>query len=320
MIVFAGQPGVKGYADGAALQAKFRLPNNVAVDRAGNVYVADTANDVIRKITPDGTVSTLAGVAHSRGSADGQGGNARFWAPFGIALDASGNVYVADTANNTIRKITPDGVVTTLAGLAGQPGYADGANSAARFRNPWSVAVDSAGNVFVADMSNDTIRKITPAGIVHTFAGEAGMSGNADGFGNDARFNNPFAVAVDGAGNVYVSDTANNAIRKITVGRVVTTLAGLPGYAGDADGSGPDARFWNPQGLAVDSAGNIYVADTGNNIIRIITPMGAVTTLAASDDKTTPLNGPGGVAVDGAGNVYVADTNNHCIRKLSQGK
>lgn len=319
-VVFAGQPGIKGYADGSGAQAEFRLPNNIATDKAGNIYVADTANDVIRKITPDGTVNTLAGSARSHGSTDGQGSNARFWAPFGVAVDAAGNVYVADTANNTIRKITPDGIVSTLAGLAGKPGSDDGTNSTARFRNPWGVAVDNAdGDVFVADMSNDTIRHITPDGVVHTFAGAAGMLGSADGFGNDARFDNPFAVAVDGAGDVYVSDSANDTIRKITH-RVVTTLAGLPGTAGTADGNGTGARFWNPQGLAVDKAGNIYVADTGNSLIRKITPMGVVTTLpipADSAGNAVQLSSPGGVAVDAAGNVYVVDTNNHCVRKIS---
>lgn len=317
IVTFAGQPGTKGYTNGPALQARFRLPNNVAVDQSGDVYVADTANNVIRKITPVGMVSTLAGMFHSRGSADGSGTNAHFWAPFGITLDSAGNIYVADTGNNTIRKISPAGIVSTIAGLAGQAGTNDGVGSIARFRNPWGVAADNGGDVYVADMSNDTIRKITPAGHVFTFAGQAGMSGNADGFGTGARFNNPFGVAVDSAGNVYVSDTANNAIRKITVGRVVTTLAGLPGYAGNTDGNGPDARFWSPQGLAVDGSGNIYVADTGNNAIRKITPMGVVTTLPASTDKTLLLNGPGGVAVDGNGNVYVADSNNHCIRKIA---
>jgi sugar lactone lactonase YvrE len=325
IITFAGQPGMKGYTDGPVAQAEFRLPNNVAVDQKGNIYVADTANDVIRKITPDGRVTTLAGLARSHGSADGTGPNARFWAPFGIAVDTAGNVYVADTANNTIRKITADGVVTTLAGLAAHPGTNDGVGPLARFRNPWSVAVDTAGNLFVADMSNDTIRRITPAGQVDTFAGQAGMIGNSDGFGADARFDNPFAVAADSAGNVYVSDTVNNAIRKITH-RVVTTLAGLPGFAGNADGSGTDARFWSPQGLAVDSMGNIYVADTGNNLVRKITPMGVVSTIpepSQGDELTSgsaKLNSPGGVAVDSSGNVYVADTDNHCIREIKAAK
>ena len=316
----AGQPGTKGYADGPGASAEFRLPNNLAVDHAGNIYVADTANDIIRKIAPDGTVSTLAGSSHNRGSADGQGSAARFWAPFGVAVDAFGYVYVADTANNTVRKITPDGMVSTVAGLAGNPGDVDGTNFTARFRNPWGVAVDSLGNVFVADMSNDTIRKINTNGVVHTFAGKSGVLGNADGFGNDAHFNNPFAVAVDSSDNVYVSDSANAIIRKITPGRVVTTLAGIANFAGDLDGNGTDARFWNPQGLAVDRAGNVYVADTGNNAIRKISPQGVVTTLAIPNDSSgnpIQLKGPGGVAVDAAGNIYIADTNNHCVRKIA---
>jgi sugar lactone lactonase YvrE len=318
ILTFAGQPGVKGFADGPALQAEFRIPNNVAADAAGNVYVADTANDCVRKITPSGVASTIAGLAHSRGSADGSGTNsARFWSPFGIAVDTAGNIFVADTGNNTIRKISAAGIVTTIGGLAGQPGSADGVGSAARFRNPWDVAVDNTGSVYVADMSNDTIRKISPDGRVHTFAGQADMSGNTDGWGNSARFNNPFGVAVDSAGNVYVSDTANNVIRKITEARVVTTLAGAPGNAGNTDGNATDARFWSPQGLSVDNAGNIYVADTGNNAIRKITPMGVVTTLALSADKALALNGPGGVALDGTSNVYVADSNNDCVRKIA---
>jgi len=322
----AGKVGVGGYADGAGSLAQFRLPNSVAVDSAGNVYVADTANNVIRKIAPTGVVSTLAGVSGIHGSADGTGGNARFWAPFGIAVDGSGNVFVADTANNTIRKITPNGAVSTLAGLAGHPGSKDGLRANAQFRNPWGVAVDGMGNVFVADMSNDTIRKITPAGMVSTLAGQAGMSGGLNGVGAGAQFNNPFAVAVDGADNVYVSDSANDTIRKITPSGVASTVAGMPGYAGSADGNGNDARFWNPQGLVVDGAGNIYVADTGNNTVRKITPMGVVTTLAglagasgATDGVGVDarFNSPGGMAVDRRGNIYVADTGNGAIREIT---
>jgi serine/threonine protein kinase/sugar lactone lactonase YvrE len=335
IITLAGQVGTAGYADGTGRQARFLLPNTVAVDASGNVYVADTANNVIRKITPDGTVSTLAGVAGSHGSADGAGNiarvlgelsvagsanTARFWAPFGVAVGAWGDIYVADSANNVIRKITQGGQVTTLAGLAGHAGSNDGVDAEARFRNPWSVAVDGPGNVFVADMSNDTIRKIAPSGRVSTLAGQAGMSGNADGIGGNARFNDPFAVAVDKEDNVYVSDSGNNTIRKITPGGSVVTVAGLPGYAGSADGTGSDARFWNPQGLAVDNAGNIYVADTGNNAIRKIAPTGMVTTLSklvGINGGNVRLNNPGGVAVDAAGNIYVADTNNHCVRKIA---
>jgi sugar lactone lactonase YvrE len=270
-------------------------------------------------------VITFAGVAGGHGSTDGIGSEARFWAPFGIAADAAGNIYVADTANNTIRKMTQAGVVSTLAGLAGVAGSSDGFGSSARFRNPWGVAVDGMGNVFVADMSNDAIRKITPDGMVSTVAGQVGVSGNVDGAGAGAQFNHPFAVAVDSADNLYVSDSANNTIRKITPGGVVSTFAGLPGSTGSTDRVDNNARFSDPQGLAVDGAGNLYVADTGNHTIRKIAPRGKVTTLAGlagtsgttdGNSKEARFNSSGGLAVDQSGNIYVADTSNHAVRKI----
>src|SRR5438093_609526 len=174
------------------------------------------------------TFTTLAGQA-SIGSADGTGSAARFNGPYGVATDSSGNVYVADTGNCTIRKITPAGVVTTLAGLAGFTGSADGTGSAARFNGPSSVATDSSDNVYVADTFNHTIRKITPAGVVTTLAGLAGSFGSADGTGSAARFYYPGGVATDSSGNVYVADTFHITIRKVTPAGVVTTLAGVAG-------------------------------------------------------------------------------------------
>ncbi len=202
-------------------------------------------------------MTTLAGTAGQSGSADGTGGAARFGSPTGMAVDSAGNVYVADSSAATIRKITPAGVVSTLAGSPGQSGSADGTGGAARFNDPLGVAVDGAGNAYVADTFNDTIRMITPAGVVTTLAGAPGQRGSADGTGSAARFAYPEGVAVDGAGNVYVADSANDTIRMITPAGVVTTLAGSPGQYGSADGTGSAARFVGPEGVAVDGAGNV---------------------------------------------------------------
>jgi hypothetical protein len=322
-ITLAGTAGQAGSADGTGSSALFNFPSGIAVDDAGNAYVADTNNDTIRKITSAGVVTTLAGVAGSQGPADGIGSAAQFAFPASVAVDGEGIVYVADPGNDTIRKITSAGVVTTLAGTAGQSGSVDGTGSAALFHGPYGIAVDGAGNVYVAD-SNGAIRKITSAGVVTTLAGTAGQSGSADGTGSGALFYEPYGVAVAGAGIVYVADSGNNTIRKITSAGVVTTLAGMAGQAGSADGTGSAAQFNFPWNVVVDGAGNVYVADTGNYTIRKITSGGVVTTLAGTAGQAGSADGtgsaaqfgyPGAIAVDGSGNVYVADSDNETIRK-----
>jgi len=266
---FAGSAGQFGFINGVGNAAMFYYPEDVAVDNMGNIYVSEPANHTIRKVTPAGVVSTLAGVAGNSGSTDGPGSGARFNYPRGLAVDNTGNVYVADSANQTIRKVTSAGVVSTLAGSVGQMGSADGGITA-RFRNPFSVAVDNAGNVYVADTSNSTIRKVTPGGIVSTLAGSAGQTGSTDGSGSAARFNYPYGVAVDSAGNVYVADNESHTIRKVSSAGVVSTLAGSTGQRGSTDDIGNAAKFSAPHGVAVDSAGNVYVADLGNHCIRNI--------------------------------------------------
>jgi streptogramin lyase len=195
-------------------------------------------------------------------------------------------------------------MVTTLAGSAGQQGSADGVGAAARFTNPFGVAADSAGNVYVADYNNGTIRKITAAGVVTTLAGSAGQFGSADGVGAAARFHLPVGVATDSAGNVYVADFFNSTIRKITPAGVVTTLAGSAGQPGSDDGVGAAARFAYPNGVATDSAGNVYVADTGT--IRKITPVGAVTTIAGVPGLIGTESGSGSLARFASAGIVVA--------------
>ena len=268
----AGSTG--GFADGTGAAAKFYYPYGVATDAAGNVYVADTFNNKIRKITQSGEVSTFAGSTY--GFADGIGAAAQFIHPYGVATDNAGNLYVADSGNSKIRKITPAGVVSTLAGST--PGSVDGVGTIAQFNSPTGVATDAAGNVYVADLNNNKIRKITPAGVVTTLAG-SGIYGFANGTGMVAQFNYPLGVATDAAGNVYVADSNNNKIRKITPMGVVSTLAGSS-LGGFADGTGALAMFKGPIGVATDAAGNVYVGDQLNNRIRKITPAGVVSTLA----------------------------------------
>lgn len=351
-----------GSTDGIGTAARFSRPSGVAVDSSGNLHVADTNNHTIREITAAGVVSTLAG-SPSVGNADGPASAARFNRPNFMAFDSAGNAYVSDVDNHAIRKITADGVVSTLAGSS-TPGSADGIGGAAQFKSPTGVAVDGAGNVYVSDSGNHTIRQVTPAGVVTTLAGSVGMFGSVDGSGNAARFNNPNGLAVDAAGNVYVADFMNFTIRKITPGGDVTTLAGSPNFFFPArvDGTGSDARFNAPRavvvdgagivyvldgsirkvtaegvvttlptpglgifvnGFALDNAGNFYVGGGSANTVLKVTPAGTVTTLGGMAFNPGSADGtgaaarfrtPSGVAIDSAGTLYVVDSGNNAIR------
>lgn len=308
---------VEGFADGAGTSAKFYFPHALATDAQGNVYVQDVWDHKIRKITPNGAVSTFAG--SSEGYENGSGNSSKFNNPYGIAVDAKGNVYVADLGNNKIRKITSNGTVSTLAGSSS--GYTNSSGSSAKFNNPYGVAVDAQGNIYVSDMGNHVIRKISPDESVSTLAGST--KGFADGSGTSAKFNTPSGIAVDTQGNVYVADAANHKIRKITPNGTVSTLAGSS--SGFLDATGTNAKFDNPNGITVDTLGNVYVADNYNNKIRKITPIGEVSTLVGTDDgfadgskNTAKFNFPFGIAVDKDGNLFVADTGNHKIRKITQ--
>jgi hypothetical protein len=321
---FAGTAEAVGSADGTGAAAAFAYPGGVALDGAGNVYVADTSNHTIRKITPAGVVSTLAGLAGTSGSADGSGAAARFSSPGGLAVAANGDVYVADTSNHTIRRITSAGLVTTFAGSAGITGSTDGPGKGADFLYPNAVAVDGSGNVYVADTNNHTIRRITLTRVVSTLAGTAGSSGSTNDTGAAARFSYPMGIAVGSGGVLVVADQFNHTLRRVSGAGVVTTLAGAASVAGSANGPAQQARFNYPAGVAVDAGGRVYVADSLNHTIRRMEPDGTVLTIGGlaesagstdGADGAGRFSGPMALAVDSAGRIYVADQNNSRISR-----
>jgi sugar lactone lactonase YvrE len=313
---------------GGSARNLFQSPVGLTIDGAGNLYVADAGANTICKVNPAGQVTTLAGSAGSVGSQDGATSDARFNQPGALSADSAGNLYVADTGNATIRKISPAGVVTTVAGSASNRGNRDGLGSAAWFNSPAGIAVGASGILYVADTLNATIRGIAPDGTVSTLAGMPGVSGDADGTGTAARFNHPAGIATDNR-QIYVVDTYNSTVRRITLGGMVTTVAGSAGISGSNDGTGSYALFNQPAGVAVDPASNaasFYVSDTGNGTIRLVTANGGVATLAGFagiaglGDGTGPnalFNQPRGLVVDARRNLWVADSANGAIRKVA---
>ncbi|MDX2219215.1 MAG: Ig-like domain repeat protein, partial [Burkholderiales bacterium] len=315
---------------GAATAAQLRSPSGIALDGTGNLYIADTNNQRIRKVTPGGVISTVAGNGVQGFGGDGGAATAaQLNNPQAVAIDSAGNLYIADTSNHRIRKVTPDGVISTVAGT-GVQGFSGegGAATAAQLSSPRSVAVDGAGNLYIADTFNQCIRRVTPGGIISTVAGNAtgGFSGDG-GAATAAQLQNPNGVALDDAGNLYISDTDNQRIRRVAPSGVISTVAGngLGGFSGDG-GAATSAQLLNPLAIALDAAGNLYIPDFSNQRIRKVTPGGIISTVAgdgaigsAGDGgaATSAQIGPVSVAIDIAGNLYISDQSNQRIRKVT---
>ena len=327
--------GTQGYSgdNGAATSAELNNSPDVAVDSAGNIYIADASNNVIRKVTAStGIITTVAGDGTAGYSGDGGAAtSAKLNFPFGLAVDSSGNIYIADANNQAIRRVTAStGIITTFAGT-GSAGYTGdgGQATSAEIDEPLRVAVDSTGNIYFSDPNHNVIRKVTVStGVITTVAGNGTVGYTGDGgLATSAEINNPYGVAVDGSGNIYIADRANSVIRKVTASTgIITTVAGngTQGYSGDG-GPATSAAIYGPPGVAADSAGNIYIADANNDAIRKVTvSTGIITTVAGNHSDgfsgdggpatNASLATPAGVAVDGNGNIYIADKFNNRIR------
>jgi uncharacterized protein (TIGR03437 family) len=318
---------------GQAKNASLNVPVDVSVDLAGNIFIADQFNHRIRKVATDGTISTVAGTGVLGFSGDGGPAvNAQLNTPIGIFVDATGNLYIADVGNQRIRKVDTSGRISTIAGNGGK-GYGGDGGSAlgATFYNSVRVAADAAGNVFVADQSNHRVRKITPSGTISTIAGNGAGTPQTGGFSGDggpavsASLNNPTALVLDPAGNIYICDQFNHRIRKVDTNGIITTIAGngSAGFSGD-NGPALNASLNYPGGITRDAAGNLYFDDDANYRTRRISTSGTITTIAGTGSQgfsgdggpatSAALNGAFGVALDLAGNLYIADSTNNRIR------
>ncbi len=324
-----GNQGFSGDG-GAATSAEFHLPTDVALDATGNLFIADSGNFRIRKVTSGGVVSTIAGngTPGFKGNST-QATSAELYGPAGMATDAAGNLFLADYLNQRVFKVTPGGAISTVAGNGTQGFSGDGGPAtSAQLNEPWGIAVDAAGNLFIADLVNHRIRKVTTDGAIGTVAGMGipGFGGDG-GRATSAQLNYPVGVAVDSAGNLFIADSGNNRIRRVTAGGVISTVAGngIQGFIGDG-GAATAARLYGPTGIAVDSAGSLFISDHGNNRVRKVTSDGIISTVAGlgtagfSGDgglaTAAQLNFPMGVALDASGNLFLADYTNNRVRMV----
>jgi hypothetical protein len=324
---------------GAAATATFYKPTGVASNGYSNLYVADQANHVVRKIGYTGIITTLAGNDTAGNTGDyGPADKARLNNPVGVAVDAFENVYIADYYSNVVRKVSTSGIITTIAGT-GVAGYSGdgGPATSAELYYPYGVAVDGSGNVYIADANNNVIRQVNAAGGITTIAGTGFGAGLGLGHGaysgdggaaTNARLNFPEGVAVDNYGNVFIADANNHVIRKISTSGTISTVAGsgVRGYSGDG-GAALAASLDFPSGIAADGLGNFFIADQGNNTVRKVNASGVITSYAGNGASgyggdngyatSAQLNAPTSVAVDGNGFVYIADHGNNVIRLVA---
>jgi sugar lactone lactonase YvrE len=327
----AGTGGTGFSGDGGpAISARLNQPHGIALDGAGNLYIADTDNERVRKIDSSGIITTVAGTGQAAFSGDGGPAvNAQMYSPVGVAVDAAGNLYIADSNNQRIRKVDPSGIITTVAGNGTQGFSGDGGPAtSARLDDPAGIAMDGAGNLYIADSLNFRVRKVNTAGIINTVAGNGTMTSSGDGGpATSAGFGSgPWGIAFDGAGNFYISEGFR--VRKVTPAGIISTVAGngKEGFSGDG-GPATGAQLDALDGIAVDGAGNLYIADTLNQRLRKVNSAGIISTFAGngyvyfSGDggpaTSASLDGPTAVALDSNGNLYIADYSNRRIRKVN---
>ena len=309
-------------------------PYSVCIDTAGNLYIADSWNNRIRKVFPNGKITTIAG--NGKGGFSGDGGQATAaqlnW-PEGICLDKNGNLYIADYLNNRVRKVSTNGIISTVAGTSNIIlGNGDGGlASSATLSGPYGLCIDKLGNLFIADYYDHRIRKVSTTGIITTYAGSTKTSFSGDGgLATAAGFFYPYGICMDTSGNLYISDDFDHRIRKVSSNGIISTISGTGqlGFMGDG-GSATNAQFEFPEGLCLDAAGNLYITDKGNDRIRMISPDGKIKTVAGAGlvivsklgdgglATDAEILGPKGVCTDAAGNyLYIADQANHLVRKV----
>ncbi|HXD94309.1 MAG TPA: T9SS type A sorting domain-containing protein [Bacteroidia bacterium] len=328
--------GTAAYAGdgGQCTAAELNYPIGVVLDASGNLYIADMQNNRVRKISTTGIITTVAGIGTAGHAGDGgQATAAKLYYPTGLAFDAIGNLYIADYYNNRVRKVTTTGIITTVAGYTVDGGYSGdgGPATAAQLNSPVAIAFDGANNMYIADESNNCIRMVNTAGIISTFAGDttAGYAGDG-GAATDAELYFPSGVACDALGNVYISDYDNNRVRMVNTSGIISTFAGTGtgAYSGDG-GQAISAEIYNPWGITCDALGNVYIADYGNNRIRMVNASGIITTIVGNGTlgfsgdgglaTMAELNRPSGVTFDTANNVYIVDRFNNRVRKVTPG-